>query len=87
MANLIYTIPVEGLEADQMIEAFAMFHGWSETNEIDAVEFSRLVLNKFIEDAIANFHASQAAEQAREASLQAVKSTIGEVTTTLEISE
>lgn len=87
MSNLIYTIPVAGLDVEVMIEAFAAHNGWRTDSGVTALEFSRLTLNRFFEDSISQYMAIQAATAAREAALAAAQGTLGEVTTTLVIQE
>jgi hypothetical protein len=90
MSNLIYTIPVAGINAEEFIAAFAIEHGWralidGAANPVSALEFSRLKLNEFIEQSVAAYNAKAAAEAARLAALAAVGGVMGEITTTLEI--
>ena len=85
MATLTYTIPVAGLGVEQMIGAFATHNGWKPDSGITALEFSRLTLNRFVEDSISQYLALQAANAAREAALAQADGALGEVTTTLTI--
>lgn len=86
MAQLVYKIPVPDEMLEQYIGAFAAFHGYNpENNSESAIEFSRKRLNRFVEESIALYLGSVAAEQARNAALSSAMSAVGEITTVLEI--
>jgi hypothetical protein len=93
--ELKYTIPVTGLNAEEFVGAFALQHGWKPlvkdagnndiANPETALEYSRLTLNKFIEDSIKAFQSVKVAEAARQAALNQAGSALDSITTTLVI--
>lgn len=85
MSSLVYVIPTKGVDIKQMVEAFAGSQGWTSSHELGAIEFSRLVLNHFVQNAVESYQANQAAEVVRQNTRLEVNSVLSNVTTTLQI--
>jgi hypothetical protein len=83
--NLIYTIPLPEEMYEQMLGAFALSTGWNPEGEVAALEHSRVVLNRYVNETIGGYQASQAAEAARVASLESSSALLESITTTLTV--
>ena len=94
MPNLVYTIPIPQELLSIYLFAFASQTGWQEKvnidgelvdNPITATEYARLTLNRYVQENVSSYMANKAAEDARQAVLEATNLAMGDIITILTI--
>ena len=98
MPNLVYTIPFPDIETlNAQKDTFALATGWKPKvintegaevdNPITQLEHGRLMLNAYMQNSVTAYLATQAAEAARMATIDAATAQFQAITTTVEIVE
>jgi len=85
--EIIYTLPVPDDNSELFIAAFAAQHGWTPDSTVTALEHSRVTLNNYVRESVADQLARQAAAQAQAATINAITTQFDGIASTLTIKE
>lgn len=85
--EIIYTLPVPDDNSDMFINAFASQHGWTPDSKISALEHSRVTLNNYVRESVADRLARQAADAAKAKTINTLTTQFDGIASTLTIKE
>lgn len=83
--EIVYTLPLPESNSELFIAAFAKQHGWTPDLNVTAIEHSRMTINNFIKESVADRLATMAAEQAKQQTVNALTVQFDSIASTLTI--